>query len=408
MGCFAHSRVEHFDPELYDALTTTPGALDALDEEQLRAISWAAATSAADAAYARGECPHAAIIYTVALRALQFAQFKAAKGERRVRRIELRLKLGDAFAGAKSWRSSAGAYAAALRDAGLIAKKLVLVNPEDDEDSSTREWNDALEHEDTYADGGDEPTSVVRDGAKTLSLYLEQCNARESKATIKGIFTPDVLFKIGEGCHLAGRSGRAILMYETAVELSPDGPQTKSAAMVWMECGEMHLVMGKPEVAITYFNKVLKCAHAASLSSGDVLCEIAKCYDAMNQPVDAERCMSRVRNDPKNAPVRLTNIIKVAWYEFEKDKNTKKALKLLHEVNKIKRTPEGLYTLGRVYAKLNLRDDADACLLEACELDPTSPKIWLEIGTLYLKGFELPDIAIKAFTRARELATALK
>lgn len=408
MGCFAGTSVEYFDYDLYDALTTTPGALDALDEKKLRALSWSAAKFAADGAYARGECAHAAIMYTVALRALQFAPFKVAKGERRVRRIELRVKLGDAFAGAKSWRSSAGAYAAAMRDAGLIAKKRVYINPNDVDDLSTREWNDGLETVETYNDGGDESKAVVREGAKTMSLYLEQCNARESKASIKGIFTPDVLFRIGEGCHRAGRYGRAILMYETALTLQPDGPLAKSTAMVWLECGEMHFALLNPEAAITYFTKVLKCAQDAALSSGDVLCEIAKCYDAMNQPVDAERCMARVRNDPKSAPVRLTNLIRVAWDEFEKDKNATKALKILKEVNEIKRTPEGLYTLGRVYANLSQFDAADACFMEACELDPTSPKIWLEIGTLYLKGFKLPDIAVKAFGRARELATALK
>ena len=408
MGCFARTRVEYFDYDLYDALTNTPGALDALDEKKLRALSWSAAKFAADGAYARGECAHAAIMYTVALRALQFAPFKVAKGERRVRRIELRVKLGDAFAGAKSWRSSAGAYAAALRDAGLIAKKRVYINPDDVDDSSTREWNDGLETVETYDDGGDESKAVVREGAKTMSLYLEQCNARESKASIKGIFTPDALFRIGEGCHRAGRYGRAILMYETALTLQPDGPLAKSTAMVWLECGEMHFALHNPEAAITYFTKVLKCAQDAALSSGDVLCEIAKCYDAMNQPVDAERCMARVRDDPKSAPVRLTNRIWVAWNEFEKEQNTTKALKILKEVNEIKRTPEGLYALGRVYANLSQFDAADACFMEACELDPTSPKIWLEIGTLYLKGFKLPDIAVKAFGRARELATALK
>ena len=408
MGCFARTRVEYFDYDLYDALTNTPGALDALDEKKLRALSWSAAKFAADGAYARGECAHAAIMYTVALRALQFAPFKVAKGERRVRRIELRMKLGDAFAGAKSWRASAGSYAAALRDAGLIAKKRVYINPGDVDDLSTRDWNDGLETVETYEDGGDESKSVVREGAKTMSLYLEQCNARESKASIKGIFTPDVLFRIGEGCHRAGRYGRAILMYETALTLQPDGPLAKSTAMVWLECGEMHFALLNPEAAITYFTKVLKCAQDAALSSGDVLCEIAKCYDAMNQPVDAERCMARVRNDPKSAPVRLTNLIRVAWNEFEKDKSATKALKILKEVNEIKRTPEGLYTLGRVYANLCQFDAADACFMEACELDPTSPKIWLEIGTLYLKGFKLLDIAVKAFGRARELATALK
>ena len=41
-------------------------------------------------------------------------------------------------------------------------------------------------------------------------------------------------------------------------------------------------------------------------------------------------------------------------------------------------------------------------------MEPTSPKIWLEIGHLYLNGFQVPTIAVKAYGRAKELATFMQ
>ena len=401
MPMFYRTANEYFDPVLYDALTTSPDALDALDESKLRQLSYAAAAASAASAHARGECAHASVIYACALRILQYANISA--GDRRVRRIELRVKLGDARAGAGAWRSAASAYAAALRDAGLIAKKMVPVSVKDD---TMKEWNDGVESAETYVDGGDE--KLDDDGAATLGSYLARCNASASKASIKGLFTGETLFRIGEACHHAGRYGRALLAYETALVLQPDGPTSKSAAMVWLACGEMFAGLGKPEAAIKYFTKVMTSPNDAALSVGDVLCEMATCYAMMKREQDAERCMGKVCNDEKSAPVRITNIIKVAWHQFESEKNTQKALKTLKEVNEIKKTSEGLYTLGRMYYKMGNFDGADACLIEACEMDPLSPKIWLEIGTLYLKGLKLPEIALKSFGRARELATAIK
>ena len=46
------------------------------------------------------------------------------------------MRLADAAHGAKAWRESAGAYAAAMREVGLIAKKKKRVRVDDDDEDS--------------------------------------------------------------------------------------------------------------------------------------------------------------------------------------------------------------------------------------------------------------------------------
>jgi tetratricopeptide (TPR) repeat protein len=241
-----------------------------------------------------------------------------------------------------------------------------------------------------------------------MAEFLHEANASSSKASFKGLLDGETLYRIGRACRAAGRYNRALLMYETALIMQPDGPKDASATSTYLECGEMWLRLRAGERALECFRRVMKRSMEVSLGTGDVLCEIAACYRLLRMPEEESRCMKLACSDPSHKPIRVTNLIKVAWYKYERDKDTKRALRELTEANALKKTSEGLYTLGRVHFKMENFDAADACYVEACKMEPTSPKIWLEIGNLYLNGFRLPIIAVKAYGRAKELASFLQ
>merc|ERR1712159_525098 len=123
---------------------------------------------------------------------------------------------------------------------------------------------------------------------------------------------------------------------------------------------------------------------------------------------DEERCMMQASTHPDHKPIRITNMIKTTVYSYVRDRNADRAIHALLAVNSMKKTSEGLYSLGRVYQDTRDYETAERCLLEACELDPTSPMIWLEIGHVYQKGFKMPEVALKAYGRAKELANMMK
>lgn len=394
-----------------------------LDDEFVLAADESSATLEADAHAERGECSYAGGFYALALRSLATREeAEAVPGERRLRRIALRLRLADAAHGAKAWRESAGAYAAAMREIGLIAKKKkrVRVDEDEEEDSemsdsedeerrreSARPPPDAAETPETYEDGGDEERATD-DMATTIAEFIKRCNDPKSKASVKGLINAETLYKMGDACHRAGRYKRSVLVYIAAMQLEPDGPKRKSVTQVHLACGEMFLDLEMPQRALEYFRLVLHKPLEVSMSVGDVLMEISECYVLMDMDDEAKRCIKQVRLGKENAPIRTRNVVKLAWRTFEEDKDGEKALNTLEEANELNETSEGLYTLGRVHMRLRQFDEADECFLRACEMDPTSPKIWLEIGVLYLKGHRIPEIALKAFTRAKELAKVLQ
>ena len=411
MPWFARDRAIEMDDDLRRRVVEDPSRALAMPLEDVARVESAAAEREGKLSLSNGECAHAAAFYGLALRALALDRGRAPMdaGARRRKRIELRLRLGDALAGANEPGRACGAYAAALRQLGLIARRAkARENEENDvEDAPGRERRDGEDVEETYDDGGDEAT-FVKDKPRVAAAFLRKANESSSKASIKGLVDGEAMYRIGRACQMAGRYNRALLAYETGLILQPNGPRDSSATQVYLACGEMYLSLQMAEYALECFRKVMKRPMEASLGTGDVLCEIASCYRLLRLPEEESRCMKSACSDPSHKPIRMTNVIKVAWYRYERDKDAAQALRELTEANVVKKTSEGLYTLGRVHADVGNFDAADACFVEACKMEPTSPKIWLEIGHLYLKGFQVPIIAVKAYGRAKELATFMQ
>ena len=411
MPWFARERAIEMDEDLRRRVVEDPAFALAMPLEDVARVESAAAEREGQLSLANGECAYAAAFYGLALRALALDRARAPMdaSARRRKRIELRLRLGDARAGANEPGRACGAYAAALRGLGLIAKKRATRESEENEPEGVlgRERRDGEECEETYDDGGDEET-FAKEKPRIAAAFLRKANESSSKASIKGLVDGEVMFRIGRACQMAGRYNRALLAYETALVLQPDGPRDASATQVYLACGEMYLSLQMADYALECFRKVMKRPMEASLGTGDVLCEIASCYRVLRLPEEESRCMKSVCSDPLHKPIRTTNVIRVAWYRYERDKDAARALRELTEANVVKKTSEGLYTKGRVHAETGNFDAADACYVEACKMEPTSPKIWLEIGNLYLNGFQIPTIAVKAYGRAKELATFMQ
>jgi len=385
--------------------------------KELEKVELAAAERSGALAFERGECAHAAAYYALALRVLAkksrgrggTASMGAKTGpEKRRKRIELRLALGRAANGAgETWRAN-GAFAAALREVGLfVAKK----GDESTVASGDGEWrgraSDALETEATYEDGGDEP-EASEEKAKLLAEFLQKCNKSTSKATIKGLVDANVLYRVGSACHRCGRYKRALLAYQAALIMQPGGPESQSVVQVYLRCGEMFMAVGMHTDALKYYRKVMKRPMEASVTTGDVLCDTATCYRIMGLHEDEERCMTQASTHPEYKPIRITNMVKTTVYSYIRDRNADRAIHALLAVNSMKKTSEGLYSLARVYQDTKDYETAERCLLEACELDPMSPQIWLDLGHVYQKGFKMPEVALKAYGRAKDLANMMK
>jgi len=400
--------------ELREHIVRDPGFGRRVPEEIARTLELAAVERAGDAHLEDGECAPASGFYALALRVLALLKDESmSPSDRRRKRIELRLRLGDAALGASEARAASGSYAAALREVGVFAKKRSKREDENEEEEDgkdddanggrSRKVTDSMETEETYEDGGDEP-EANEEKVKVAAEFIKKCNESSSKSSIKGLVDAEVLYRVGEACQLAGRPRRGLLAYRVALELQPQGPEERSATQIHLACGELAMRSDMPELALTYFRMVMKKPQEASLGTGDVLIEIAECYRVLKMPDEEERTMKSVCDNPDHKPIRITNVIKVAMYEYTRTRDSGKALHTLLAVNEMKETAESLYAMGRIHALERDFDAADDCLIRACELDPTSPKIWLEIGNIYLKGYNNPAVALKAFGRAKELA----
>ena len=405
---FASAATAELDEDVRARIIDDPSSATTMRD--LERVELAAAQRSGELALERGECAHAAAYYALALRVLakRSSGTTGLKGtEKRRKRMELRLALGRAANGANEpWRAN-GAFAAALREVGLFAAK----EGQESMALGDGEWrgrsNDALETEATYEDGGDEP-EASEEKAKLLAEFLQKCNKSTSKASIKGLVDANVLYGVGSACHRCGRYKRALLAYQAALVMQPSGPESQSVVQVYLRCGEMFMAVGMHNEALTYYRKVMKRPMEASLTTGDVLCDIAMCYRLMGLHDDEERCMMQASTHPDHKPIRITNMIKTTVYSYVRDRNADRAIHALLAVNSMKKTSEGLYSLSRVYQDTRDYETAERCLLEACELDPTSPMIWLEIGHVYQKGFKMPEVALKAYGRAKELANMMK
>ena len=353
MPWFARDRAIEMDDDLRRRVVEDPSRALAMPLEDVARVESAAAEREGKLSLSNGECAHAAAFYGLALRALALDRGRAPMdaGARRRKRIELRLRLGDALAGANEPGRACGAYAAALRQLGLIARRAkARENEENDvEDAPGRERRDGEDVEETYDDGGDEAT-FVKDKPRVAAAFLRKANESSSKASIKGLVDGEAMYRIGRACQMAGRYNRALLAYETGLILQPNGPRDSSATQVYLACGEMYLSLQMAEYALECFRKVMKRPMEASLGTGDVLCEIASCYRVLRLPEEESRCMKSACSDPSHKPIRTTNVIRVAWYRYERDKDAARALRELTEANVVKKTSEGLYTLGRVHA----------------------------------------------------------
>ena len=416
MRWFTASEDATLGEELRAKIVRDPSQGRRVNEEIVRTLELAAVERAGDAHLADGECAPASGFYALALRVLALREHASlSAGDRRRKRIELRLRLGDAALGAREAREASGAYAAALREVGVLAKKRSKredgKEEEEEEEGKDGEVNggrsrkvsDSMETEETYEDGGDEP-EANEEKVKVAAEFIKKCNESSSKSSIKGVVDAEVLFRMGQACQMAGRPRRGLLAYRVALELQPYGPEERSATQIHLACGELAMRSEMPELALSFFRMVMKKPHEASLGTGDVLIEIAECYRVLKMPDEEERAMQSVCKNPDHKPIRITNVIKAAMYEYARTRDAGKALHALNAVNEIKETAESLYAMGRIHVLERDFDAADECLIRACELDPTSPKIWLEIGNVYLKGYNAPAVALKAFGRAKELA----
>ena len=158
MPWFARDRAIEMDDDLRRRVVEDPSRALAMPLEDVARVESAAAEREGKLSLSNGECAHAAAFYGLALRALALDRGRAPMdaGARRRKRIELRLRLGDALAGANEPGRACGAYAAALRQLGLIARRAkARENEENDvEDAPGRERRDGEDVEETYDDGG--------------------------------------------------------------------------------------------------------------------------------------------------------------------------------------------------------------------------------------------------------------
>lgn len=394
--------------DVIDAVARAPDDARAYSRARLREFNVSTVTRHANGSMARREYGPARGFYALALETLAVRDGEDGRGSGRGRRrIELRLGLGDAALGCGDANAARGAYAAAMRETGMFEKKRTVVTDREEDGEGSGgvrdEWNEC---EETYEDGGDErDASDAR--ARTIADYVVKCNSGEVKSMIRGVIDAEVMYRMGRAFQLAGRPRRSLLANKVALLLQPDGPAERSATQIHLSCAEASLAFGDAETALHYFRMVMLKAEEASLSTGDVFCNLATCYRAMGLHDEEARAMNAVCTNSKHRPMRITNMIKTIMYRLSQDKDTAKAIHELESLNEMKETAEGLYSLGRVLLLARDYNAADDALMRACELDPASPKVWLEIGTLYLKGFNVPATAAKAFGRAKELSLVL-
>lgn len=408
MRCARDDDAGELPIDVIDAVARAPDDARAYSRARLREFNVSTVTRHANGSMARREYGPARGFYALALETLAVRDGEDGRGSGRGRRrIELRLGLGDAALGCGDANAARGAYAAAMRETGMFEKKRAVVTDREEDGEGSGgvrdEWNEC---EETYEDGGDErDASDAR--ARTIADYVVKCNSGKVKSMIRGVIDAEVMYRMGRAFQLAGRPRRSLLANRVALLLQPDGPAERSATQIHLSCAEASLAFGDAETALHYFRMVMLKAEEASLSTGDVFCNLATCYRAMGLHDEEARAMNAVCTSSKHRPMRITNMIKTIMYRLSQDKDTAKAIHELESLNEMKETAEGMYSLGRVLLLARDYNAADDALMRACELDPASPKVWLEIGTLYLKGFNVPATAAKAFGRAKELSLVL-
>ena len=240
---------------------------------------------------------------------------------------------------------------------------------------------------------------------------------------------------MGEACSRADRDPECVFALENALELaaqtanaskkrgfrskgSSDQPLTAldvGSSATHHRLAASLLRLDQPDRALDHLERVVKPLEV-SLSAGDVLCDMHRCFAAMGQTDESEACLRRATEE--TLPVRAENVALVAVFRRERCGGSAEACVLELEecvararaaTSKGKgdalsreREAEVRATLGKVCAELGRREDAEKHLGAACARDPNNADAWLGLGELY-RDVGRDDASMAALRRCVEL-----
>ena len=276
------------------------------------------------------------------------------------------------------------------------------------------DWNEACERFaaalDAVGDEGPEAHADVLDEAHYLAMG-EACSRAHRD--------PECVFALDTALELAAQTANASKKRAFRSKGSADHPLTAldvGSSATHHRLAASLLRLRQPDRALDHLERVVKPLEV-SLSAGDVLCDMHRCFAAMGQTDESEACLRRATEE--TLPVRAENVALVAVFRRERCGGSAEAcvLELEECVARARaatsragngdalsreREAEVRATLGKVCAELGRWEDAEKHLGAACARDPNNADAWLRLGELY-RDVGRDDASMATLRRCVEL-----
>ena len=236
---------------------------------------------------------------------------------------------------------------------------------------------------------------------------------------------------MGEACFRADRDPECVFALDAALDLAAQTANKREGSKRGWSKNDQPLTaldvgssathhrlatslirLDQPDRALDHLERVVKPLEV-SISAGDVLCDMHRCFVALGQSDEAEACLRRATEE--TLPVRVENVAVVAVFRRERGGSADTCVVELEEcVARARaatskgdtlgreRESEVRATLGEVCAELGRRDDAEKHLGLACARDPNNVDAWVRLGKLY-RDVGRDDASMAAFRRCVEL-----
>ena len=272
------------------------------------------------------------------------------------------------------------------------------------------DWNEACERFaaalDAVGDEGPEAHADVLDEAHYLAM---------GEACFRADRDPECVFALDAALDLAAQTANKREGSKKRGWSKNDQPLTAldvGSSATHHRLATSLLRLDQPDRALDHLERVVKPLEV-SISAGDVLCDMHRCFVALGQSDEAEACLRRATEE--TLPVRVENVAVVAVFRRERGGSADTCVLELEEcVARARaatskgdtlgreRESEVRATLGEVCAELGRRDDAEKHLGLACARDPNNADAWLGLGELY-RDVGRDDASMAAFRRCVEL-----
>ena len=272
---------------------------------------------------------------------------------------------------------------------------------------------------------------------------------RPDDATHAETFDEAHFLAMGDACHRAERHAECVFAFDSALELAardanrggkrwgsaraartktadgkPLGPLDVGSSATHYFLGVSLGRVGDYLRAVAHLERVAKPLEVA-LGGGDVLCEMERCFRALNLPAEADACLKRAAEE--TPPVRPENAARVAVFRYERlgGSDVQCVSELEACLAKAKRaegsqgglSPSGggdsaplgrrreseiRAMLGRAHRAMGDDAAAEKHLTAACAADPRNADAFARLGELYVAS-DRDDVAMRAFAVAVEL-----